>query len=146
VWGFVLQGQTGILALHMCSIFALVQLATFLTWHGDLILIMRILFVCPSLVFHQGWFCYFLDMLFLDVSIFGHFLFMVLPRCTLSFCCYFSSPYGWLQFFQDLVLQDLVLCCTVNINHGLHFSTWSKQNNIICTCWGDNTYVSKFFL
>jgi hypothetical protein len=36
------------------QIFSLVQLATFLTGHGDLILIMRILFVCPSLAFHQG--------------------------------------------------------------------------------------------
>jgi hypothetical protein len=54
LWGFVLQGHTGILALHMCSVFSLVQLATFLTGHGDLILIMRILFVCPSLAFHQG--------------------------------------------------------------------------------------------
>jgi hypothetical protein len=42
---FVLQGHTGILALHMCSIFSLVQLATLLNWHGDLILIMRIVFV-----------------------------------------------------------------------------------------------------
>jgi hypothetical protein len=32
-----------------------------------------------------------------------------------------NSLCGWLQFFQDLVLQDLVLCCTVQHQSWLAF-------------------------